>query len=496
MADEIATGTGTRQPLRNGVKPASLSAIRELNLLAGQRQAEGLPTFNLTIGAPSVPPSRELLTTYHTKQLEALTEASDAELVANYAYPPAKGKKECREALASWWHAHCPELKKAGTPVTEDEVMPVNGGTGGLFEILFSLNPKKTDGTAVKVALFSPIYGKHKSILEQLGYEVVLMVPRPEEDRGDTLARSLAEQEIDGLLLVDPSNPDGVKLNETEMQKIAATLLSHEHRDMFIIEEQIYSDILMENAETRYLWNIEPRLKSNLNYMVLHSFAKNWSLPGLHSGFICAPPNILQACAVSTQMTTGVSVESQKLMAFLLEVELGMHGTDLQESLMEWRTNMQQTYRKNIEMVCEGLVKKGFQLFNNRKPEGAYYIVGQAQDWIGQKIPPCDAMAEKTHFESDRDICDFLMHSVGVVVVPLSTGFGGNPGDGAFRISAANTLENLASALEAMGEAHRLVEKHNLDVAQPAGTRGAVLTELSRRFRDTEITSLSRAGTP
>ncbi|MBY0097700.1 aminotransferase A [Mesobacillus maritimus] len=365
------------------VKEIEISGIRKFfNLVAG---VEGM--ISLTIGQPDFP------TPPHVKEAGKL--AIDQNQTT---YTHNAGYKELREAAASFYKE---KYQLSYSP--ESEIIVTTGASEAIDIVFRSILEQD-----VEVILPGPVYPGYEPIIKLCGAKPVYVDIRENDFRftADLIAQHMTEK-TRCIVLPYPSNPTGVSLEQKELKAIADLVKG---KDIFILADEIYSELSYENTHTSIARFLPEQT------IVINGLSKSHSMTGWRIGLLFAPEAITKhLLKVHQYNVTCASSISQA--AAIAALTVGKNDAD----------EMKTEYMKRREYVYTRLIKMGLDVV---KPDGAFYFF--------VKIPD---HTTTTSFAFALD----LVEKAKVAVVPGSAF--SDFGEGYFRLSYAYSMEMLTEGL-------------------------------------------------
>lgn len=232
--------------------------------------------------------------------------------------------KEIREAIADYAmsgvfsygpHQGLPEFKKAlaiamserrGYDLNPDHILPIDSVASGMYIIARTyLEPGD------EAIIFDPVdFLFEQSVLAAGGK--VLRCPFDAEKgefRLDLLPQMISEK-TKMIGVCNPHNPLGRLMRKSELEQIAR--FANEH-DMWIMNDEIWSDVVFPGAEFCSFHHLDPALTRNV--ITAYGFSKSFGLAGLRIGAVVCPDATCyeKIVAASNVMTTagGVATLSQ-----------------------------------------------------------------------------------------------------------------------------------------------------------------------------------------
>jgi aspartate/methionine/tyrosine aminotransferase len=316
-------------------------------------------------------------------------------------YGPSAGLPELREAIAQ-------EVSRTrGVPVAPDEVIVVPGGKPIIF---FSILALIDEGD--EVIYPNPGFPIYESMIHYVGGRAVPIPLREEKDFSfdvEEFARLITDR-TRMIILNSPQNPTGGVLGKRDIEQIAGTIGD---RNIMVLSDEIYSRLIFEGAHHSIM--SEPGFKERT--ILLDGFSKTYAMTGWRMGYGVMRADL--AAHISRLMTNSNSCTASFTQVAGIEALRG------DQSSVE---RMCAEFQQRRDMFVAGLNRiKGFSC---RLPKGAFYAFPNIRG---------------TGWKS-KALADALLDEAGVACLS-GTSFG-TFGEGYLRFSIANSMENLARALE------------------------------------------------
>ncbi|MCC6178002.1 MAG: pyridoxal phosphate-dependent aminotransferase [Chloroflexi bacterium] len=323
-------------------------------------------------------------------------------------YTPALGIPQLRDAVAE----HIAQTR--GIPVTRDNVCVAPGG-----KPIMSWTIAALCGEGDEVIVPDPSYPIYESMANFVGATVV---PLPiVEERGFTFdpedLRAKLTPRTKLVVLNSPANPTGGVFGKTDLEQIAAILADH---DCLILSDEIYSRILYQGEH--YSVASEPRMLDRT--VILDGFSKTYAMTGWRLGYGVFPKALIPAVerlAINSVSCTNAATQ--------------MAGVEALTGPQAAVTTMVEEFERRRDFIVDGL--NAIPGISCQKPLGAFYV-----------FPNVKALGV-----TSKELADRLLDEEGVAVLS-GTAFG-QYGEGYLRLSYANSIPNIARALERMEKVAR-----------------------------------------
>jgi aspartate/methionine/tyrosine aminotransferase len=357
-------------------------------------EAQGRKVVHLEIGEPDFDTPRFIRAAAAKALEEGFTH-----------YGPSAGLPEFRKVIAERWKA------ERGIPCDADNVVVTPGAKPIMFFAMLALLEEGDE-----VLYPNPGFPIYESVANFLNARAVPLHLR-EENEFDLDLHEL-ETKITGrtklLVLNSPHNPTGAVLKPETVEGIAA--LARKHR-FYILADEIYAYMQYEG---RHLSIASlPRMAERT--IVLDGFSKTYAMTGWRLGFGIMQKEL--AVHVARLMTNSNSCTA----TFVQKA-----GQAALQGPQDEVKAMVEEFRKRRDTIVKGLnTLPGVHCF---KPRGAFYVFPNITG---------------TGFES-AELANLLLNEAGVACLS-GTAFGAH-GEGFLRLSYANSLENINTALQSIGD--------------------------------------------
>lgn len=350
----------------------------EINEIIKQKMESGQEVINLGIGDPDIPTPDYII--------QSLQEEANNPI--NHKYPPYKGIKELREAIANWFE------KRFGVTLNpEKEILPLIGSKEGLAHISWALIDP---GDMALIA--NPCYPAHKTGVMLAGGSVYDL---PLLEKNDFLVdfnniQPEAAKKSKMMFICYPNNPTSAIADEDYFKKAVEYA---KHYELIICHDNAYSEISYGEYKPISILEIDRKKELSIEF---HSLSKTFSMAGWRIGFVVGNSNVIDSLyTLKTNIDSGIPGAIQRAAV------VALNGTD------EFTRNACKVYEKRIDMIIDILEECEIKV---KKPKATLYI------WA--KVPE--------GYSSDLFAME-LLDKTGVFVTP-GTAFG-KYGEGYIRIS-------------------------------------------------------------
>ncbi|MBX7150441.1 pyridoxal phosphate-dependent aminotransferase [bacterium] len=367
----------------------------EVLVKAKALEAQGKEIIHLEIGEPDFDtPSN-------------ITEAAIKALREGWThYGPAAGLPELRQAIAQYIGS------MRHIDVSPDEVVVTPGGKPIIFFPILALAQEGDE-----VIYPNPGFPIYESMINFVGAKAVpLKISEDKDFRFDiNELKSKINSKTKMVIINSPANPTGGVLSEQDIREIADLVKQY---NCYVMSDEIYSRILY--GHQHHSIASLPGMKERT--IILDGFSKTYSMTGWRAGY--GVMNKELAAMVTKLMTNSNSCTNSFVQRACVEALKGPQDS-VDKMLAE--------FQRRRDFMVDGLNKiKGFSC---KKPLGAFYVFPNIT---------------KTGMDS-RKLGDYLLNEAGVAALS-GTAFG-DFGQGYLRFSYANSIENIAKAIERIDKA-------------------------------------------
>jgi aspartate aminotransferase len=375
-------------------RAASLSPSLTLAIdaKAKQMKAEGLDVVGFGAGEP------DFDTPQHIKDA-----AAQALAPGFTKYTPSSGIPELRQAIADKF------ARENGLKYKPSQVIVSCGGKHSCYNVIIA-----TCQAGDEVLIPAPYWLSYPEMVKLAGATPVVL---PTTDRTEfkittEQLRSAITSRTRLLILNSPSNPTGTVYTPQELKALGDVCVE---RGILIMSDEIYEHLLYDGATHQSVASFSPAHQDHT--IVVHGFAKAWSMTGWRLGFLAAPEPIAKAIdAIQSHSTSNPTSFAQKGGVAAL--------TGPQDHLKTWL----EEFRKRRSFAWGKLnTLPGVRCVNSK---GAFYL-----------FPNISGCGLKS-----TEFCAKLLEQQQVAAVP-GIAFGA---DDYIRISYATSLANLEKGLDRM----------------------------------------------
>ncbi|KAB2881494.1 pyridoxal phosphate-dependent aminotransferase [bacterium] len=321
-------------------------------------------------------------------------------------YGPAAGLPELRKAIAEYIS------KTRKIDVVPDEVVVTPGGKPIIFFPILALIEEGDE-----VIYPNPGFPIYESMIKFVGGKAVPL--RISEEKNFTIDVNELKSKINSktklIIINSPANPTGGVFTQQDIQDIADIVKNY---NCYVMSDEIYSRIMY--GSEHFSISSLPGMKERT--IILDGFSKTYAMTGWRAGYGVMNKDL--AAMVAKLMTNSNSCTNSFVQRACVEALQGSQS-EVDKMVAE--------FQKRRDFIVDGLNKiKGFSC---KKPLGAFYVFPNIT---------------KTGMESKK-LADYLLNEAGVAALS-GTAFG-EYGQGYLRLSYANSIENIAKALEKIDQA-------------------------------------------
>ncbi|MEW6635443.1 MAG: pyridoxal phosphate-dependent aminotransferase [Actinomycetota bacterium] len=323
-------------------------------------------------------------------------------------YTPSAGIAELREAIAE------DVARTRGIEVRPEQVVVTPGGKPIMFFAILALVEEGDE-----VLLPDPSFPIYESMIRFAGARPVPVPLRQENDFRFDIDEFRAG--LSGrtrlVILNSPANPTGGVLTPGDIAALAEAL--RERPDVYVLTDEIYSRLVYSGGFSSIA--SEPGLGPDGRTIILDGFSKTYAMTGWRLGYGVMPVPLAEE-ATKLQVNSNSCASSVAQYAALAAL------AGPQESV----AMMLEEFRARRDLIVAGL--NALPGIECATPKGAFYAFPRIRG---------------TGYGA-QELADLLLEVAGVACLS-GEGFG-SYGDGHLRFSYANSRENIARALERIGE--------------------------------------------
>lgn len=357
-----------------------------LAVMRKNRLAQGKEVYDLSIGAPNIPPTKRIM--------EVMAEA--VMKPANYVYA-INDTQQLLEAVAQWYkRRYDVELNP------ETEICSLLGSQDGLSHIALSiLDP----GDVMLVP--DPCYPIFADGPRIAGAELYYMPLQKENDYVIQLQDIPEEiaRKAKFMLVSYPNNPTAAMAPESFYHEVVAFAKKY---DIIVLHDNAYSELVFDGQSCGSFLSIPGAMEVGVEF---NSLSKTYGLAGARIGFCIGNKDVVGMLkTLKSNMDYGMFLPIQAAAVEAL--------TGNQAVVAETRA----AYEHRRDVLCDGLIEAGWHM---EKPAGTMFV------WA----PIPDSYQDSESFVAD------LLDKTGVLVTPGSA-FGPS-GEGYVRMALVQSEDTM-----------------------------------------------------
>ena len=333
-----------------------------------------------------------------------IKDAAAAALAAGFTkYTPSSGIPELRQAIADKF------LRENGLTYKPSQIIVSNGGKHSCYNVILA-----TCQEGDEVIIPAPYWLSYPEMAKLAGATPVILETTDQTEFKVTPAqlRAAITPRTRLFILNSPSNPTGSVYTPDEIKALGDICVE---KGVLIMSDEIYEHLTYDGAQVKSVASFS---KAHYDHtIIVHGFAKAWSMTGWRLGFLAAPEPIAKAIdAIQSHSTSNPCSFAQKGGVAAL--------TGSQAHLPGWLAEYAKRRTRAWEMLN---AMPGVSCVNSK---GAFYLFPNIS---------------KTGLKS-ADFCARLLEQEKVAAVP-GIAFGA---DDYIRISYATSLANIEKGLGRM----------------------------------------------
>ena len=333
-----------------------------------------------------------------------IKDAAAAALAAGFTkYTPSSGIPELRQAIADKFQ------RENGLTYKPSQIIVSNGGKHSCYNVILA-----TCQEGDEVIIPAPYWLSYPEMVKLAGATPVILETTDQTEFKVTPAqlRAAITPKTRLFVLNSPSNPTGSVYTPDEIKALGDICVE---KGVLIMSDEIYEHLTYDGAQVKSVASFS---KAHYDHtIIVHGFAKAWSMTGWRLGFLAAPEPIAKAIdAIQSHSTSNPCSFAQKGGVAAL--------TGSQAHLPGWLAEYSKRRTRAWEMLN---AMPGVSCVNSK---GAFYLFPNIS---------------KTGLKS-ADFCARLLEQEKVAAVP-GIAFGA---DDYIRISYATSLANIEKGLSRM----------------------------------------------
>jgi len=229
-----------------------------------------------------------------------IKDAAAKALAAGFTkYTPSSGIPELREAIAEKFK------RENGLAYKPSQVIVSNGGKHSCYNVILA-----TCEAGDEVVIPAPYWLSYPEMVKLAGAKPVIVETTDKTEFKVTpeQLRKAITPNTRLFILNSPSNPTGSVYTPEEIKVLGDICVE---KNVLIMSDEIYENLLYDGAKHRSVASFSPAHFEHT--IVVHGFAKAWSMTGWRLGFLAAPEPIAKAIdAVQSHSTSNPCSFAQK----------------------------------------------------------------------------------------------------------------------------------------------------------------------------------------
>ncbi len=237
---------------------------------AKQMKAEGLDVIGFGVGEP------DFDTPQHIK------DAAAKALAEGFTkYTAASGMPELRQAIADKFK------RENGLTYKPSQIIASSGGKHSCFNVIFA-----TCEEGDEVVIPAPYWLSYPEMVTMAGAKPVIVetTDRTEFKITPEQLRAAITPRTRLFILNSPSNPTGSVYTPEEVKALGDVCIE---KNVLIMSDEIYEHLLYDGVTVKSVASFSPAHYDHT--IIVHGFAKSWSMTGWRLGFCAAPEPIAKA---------------------------------------------------------------------------------------------------------------------------------------------------------------------------------------------------------
>ena len=321
-------------------------------------------------------------------------------------YTPPPGMPALREVIAE------SAGKQRGLVFQPDQVVVSPGAKPNLFFPTLALVEEGDE-----VIYPNPGFPSYEAMIRVAGGTPV-PVPLLEDNQFSfdlTVLDEVVSEKTRMIILNSPGNPTGGIIPRADLEHIARAAIKH---DCWVLSDEIYTRIVYDDQPVDSIMGFPGMAERTI---IMDGFSKTYAMTGWRLGYGIMPRDL----AIKVGLLLMHSVGSTAQFTQFAGIE-ALTGDQKQVDVVVAE------YKKRRDLIVAGLNQ--LPGISCKNPQGAFYAFPNIKE-LGK---------------TSQQAADWILDEAGVALLPGSAF--GKFGEGYLRLSYANSLENIQSALDKMGE--------------------------------------------
>lgn len=364
-----------------------------VNRLKVQARANGADVIDFGMGNPDRPTPEHIVA-----KLVEVVQREDT-----HRYSASRGIPRLRRAICGWYK------RKFDVDLdSEEQAIVTIGSKEGIAHLMLAVLKA---GDSVLVS--SPAYPIHPYSCVISGADVLYVPVTPEIDFFEAVQQLIQDAwpRPKMLILNFPSNPTTRCVELSFFERVVE--LAKEH-NLWVVQDNAYAEIVFDGYQAPSILQVSGADELAVEF---YSLSKTYNMPGWRVGFMCGCRELVSALEkIKSYFDYGVFTPIQVAAITALE------------GPQDCVRDIRETYRKRRDVLCDGLIRLGWQL---EKPRATMFA------WV----PIPEPYRGKGSLEFSRQL-------LGRAQVAVSPGVGfGSHGDGYVRFSLIENEHRIRQAL-------------------------------------------------
>lgn len=373
--------------LSSRVKSANTSVTLKVNEQVNKLAMSGKHVYNMTAGQLPFKPAPEFI--QHI--------GAQLNFLKSYQYSPVLGFEKLRKKFIDYVE------NKRGVKFKSEEYefdcVISNGSKQSLYNALGAVvNPGD------EVILLTPYWVSYPEMIKFWGgvpieietHAFDAFTPAIDEIRKSISSRTRA------IIINSPNNPAGIHYTDKWMQDFAA--LMKEHEDLYIISDELYSEICYFDPAPRFFYQYDKSLLERT--ILVDGISKTFACTGLRLGFCIANKKVIEGMEkIQAQTTSGPN-------------------SLIQRALIDFDFNMLDNFYDPVKDQLRECAQITREVFRDHGLSHCWYQTTSAFYYLlnFERMPFFEAyekrMSEEGKKDFSQEICEDILDQTGVALVP------------------------------------------------------------------------------
>ncbi len=284
-------------------------------------------------------------------------------------------REEYYDSIIRWHNV------RNGTSPQKEDIAYQNGVLGGLLSAVRVLC-----SAGEKILVHSPTYIGFTNSLGDNGYRLVHSELVKDENgiyrmNIDDMEQKIVENNIHTAIFCSPHNPTG---RVWEKGEIAAAMALFKKHNVYVISDEIWSDILLNGHRHTPTQSVSEDAK--MRTVALYAPSKTFNLAGLIGAYqIVYNPWLRDRINRESELTHYNNINVLSMHALIGAYKDEGH---------KWTDELCTVLSGNINFACD-YISKNFKGVEVTKPEGTYMLFLNCEKWLSENGITMDALLKK-----------------------------------------------------------------------------------------------------